>query len=172
MLRIDVKLPLNFTENDIKSKILSVFPVQKEDIKSFELLKLALDLWPGMKIESIGGALRDRVSQYWAALTGRPDRRIEFNTKAELSILGTGGAPLSLTEDDDRDCLYWSVRLALLEKLVAIRPVPLFLEAPGEGWPASRLQLLARAWAHLGQTTQVLHVAPSGWPAAAGMISL
>ena len=136
------------------------------------LLKLALDLWPGMKIESIGGALRDRVSQYWAALTGRHDRRIEFNAKAELSILGTGGAPLSLTEDDDRDCLYWSVRLALLEKLVAIRPVPLFLEAPGEGWPASRLQLLARAWAHLGQTTQVLHVAPSGWPAAAGMISL
>ena len=44
MLRIDIKLPLKFTENDIKSKICFVFPVAKEDIKHFEILKLALDL--------------------------------------------------------------------------------------------------------------------------------
>ena len=44
MLRIDIKLPLKFTENDIKSKICFVFPVGKEDIKHFEILKLALDL--------------------------------------------------------------------------------------------------------------------------------
>ena len=136
------------------------------------LLKLALDLWPGMKIESIGGALRERISQYWTALTGRHDRRLEFNAKAELSVLGTGGEPLSLAGDDDRECLYWSVRLALLEKLVAMRPIPLLLEAPGERWPALRLQLLARACAHLGQTTQVIHVVPSGEPIAAGGLTL
>lgn len=136
------------------------------------LLKLALDLWPGMKIESIGGALRERISQYWTALTGRHDRRLEFNAKAELSVLGTGGEPLSLAGDDDRECLYWSVRLALLEKLVAMRPIPLLLEAPGERWPAPRLQLLARACAHLGQTTQVIHVVPSGEPIAAGGLTL
>ena len=44
MLRIDVKLPLQYTESDIKSKILDTFPICKEDIKSIEILKLALDL--------------------------------------------------------------------------------------------------------------------------------
>ena len=44
MLRIDIKLPLKYTENDIKSKILSVFPVKAEDIRHFEILKLSLDL--------------------------------------------------------------------------------------------------------------------------------
>ncbi len=44
MLRIDVNLPLKYTEKDVKSKICSVFPIKDEDIKSFELLKLALDL--------------------------------------------------------------------------------------------------------------------------------
>lgn len=44
MLRIDIKLPLKYTENDIKSKIQSVFPVGESDIKSFEILKLSLDL--------------------------------------------------------------------------------------------------------------------------------
>ncbi len=44
MLRIDVKLPIKYTENDIKSKICSVFPVESEDIKHFEILKLSLDL--------------------------------------------------------------------------------------------------------------------------------
>ena len=44
MLRIDIKLPLKFTENDIKFKIKSVFPIEIEDIKYFEILKLALDL--------------------------------------------------------------------------------------------------------------------------------
>lgn len=44
MLRIDIKLPIKHTENDVKSKICSVFPVQKEDIKHFEFLKLSLDL--------------------------------------------------------------------------------------------------------------------------------
>lgn len=44
MLRIDAKLPLNFTENDIKSKITSVFPIQQKDIKGIEILKLSLEL--------------------------------------------------------------------------------------------------------------------------------
>ena len=44
MLRIDIKLPLKYTENDIKSKICSVFPITQEDIKHFEILKLALEL--------------------------------------------------------------------------------------------------------------------------------
>ena len=44
MLRIDIKLPLKYTENDIKSKICSVFPIKNDDIKYFEILKLALDL--------------------------------------------------------------------------------------------------------------------------------
>ena len=44
MLRIDAKLPLNFTENDIKSKITSVFPIKQKDIKGIEILKLSLEL--------------------------------------------------------------------------------------------------------------------------------
>ena len=44
MLKIDIKLPLKYTENDIENKICSVFPVEKSDVKSYELLKLSLDL--------------------------------------------------------------------------------------------------------------------------------
>lgn len=44
MLRIDVTLPLQYTEKDIKSKICSVFPIKNDDIKSYEILKLSLDL--------------------------------------------------------------------------------------------------------------------------------
>ena len=44
MLRIDVNLPLQYTENDIKSKICSVFPIKSEDIRGYEMLKLSLDL--------------------------------------------------------------------------------------------------------------------------------
>ena len=44
MLRIDAKLPLKYSQNDIKNAILSAFPIDASEIKSFELLKLALDL--------------------------------------------------------------------------------------------------------------------------------
>ena len=44
MLRIDVKLPLNFTQNDIKSKICSILPIEQTEIKDFQILKLSLDL--------------------------------------------------------------------------------------------------------------------------------
>ena len=44
MLRIDIKLPIKYTENDIKTKICAVFPVTKEDVLSYEILKLSLDL--------------------------------------------------------------------------------------------------------------------------------
>lgn len=44
MLRIDAKLPLKYSQNDIKNAILSTFPIDASEIKSFELLKLALDL--------------------------------------------------------------------------------------------------------------------------------
>lgn len=44
MLRIDTKLPLNFTQNDIKSKICSILPIEQKDIKDIQILKLSLDL--------------------------------------------------------------------------------------------------------------------------------
>lgn len=44
MLRIDVKLPLNYTENDIKSKIRETFRIENADIRDYMLLKLSLDL--------------------------------------------------------------------------------------------------------------------------------
>ena len=44
MLRIDIKLPIKYTENDIKTKICAVFPVTEEDVLSYEILKLSLDL--------------------------------------------------------------------------------------------------------------------------------
>ena len=44
MLRIDTGLPINYTENDIINKICSVFPINKEDVKNYRLLKLSLDL--------------------------------------------------------------------------------------------------------------------------------
>lgn len=44
MLRIDVKLPLNFTQNDIKIKICSILPIEQNEINDFQILKLSLDL--------------------------------------------------------------------------------------------------------------------------------
>ena len=44
MLRIDIKLPLNYTQNDIKSKICSVLPIEQNEIKDVQILKLSLDL--------------------------------------------------------------------------------------------------------------------------------
>lgn len=128
------------------------------DVRIPALLKSALDLWPGARIDTMGPALRDRVGQYWAAFTGRSDRRIEFNAKAELTVIGAEGTSLPPQAGDERELLYWSVRLALLEKLVTARPIPIVLENPCAGWSAPRAQLFARALAHLSQATQVLHV--------------
>ena len=122
------------------------------------LIKLALDLWPGARLETMGPALRDRVGQFWAALTGRSECRIEFNAKAELTILGPDGALLSPEMGGDRELLFWSVRLALLEKILPARPIPLVLEEPCAGWPEPRARLFSKALIHLSRTTQILHV--------------
>ncbi|MBO5715033.1 MAG: hypothetical protein J6S23_01405 [Clostridia bacterium] len=50
MLRIDVKLPLNFTQNDIKIKICSILPIEQVDIRDIQILKLSLDLSDKSKI--------------------------------------------------------------------------------------------------------------------------
>ena len=50
MIRIDVKLPLNFTENDIKIKICSILPIEQFQIKGLQILKLSLDLTDKSKI--------------------------------------------------------------------------------------------------------------------------
>ena len=44
MIRIDAKLPLNFTQNDINNTICSILPITQNDIKDVQLLKLSLDL--------------------------------------------------------------------------------------------------------------------------------
>ena len=44
MLRIDTKLPLNFSKNDINSRICSILPIGQNDIKDIQILKLSLDL--------------------------------------------------------------------------------------------------------------------------------
>ena len=122
------------------------------------LLKLALDLWPGSRLDTVGPALQDRVGQYWAALTQRPDRRVEFNGRAEAAVLGGGGASLALPAGDERELLYWAVRLALLEKLVTARPIPIVMEEPCAGWTEPRAQLFTKALQHLSAATQVFHV--------------
>ena len=44
MLRVDIKLPIKFSETDIRSKICSIFPITSDDILNLEILKLSLDL--------------------------------------------------------------------------------------------------------------------------------
>ena len=66
MLRIDINLPLKYTENDIKNKICSIFPLNKEDIKHFEILKLALNLSDKSNIcykAAIGVCLSDELEE-------------------------------------------------------------------------------------------------------------
>ena len=66
MLRIDIKLPLKYTESDIKTKICSVFPIEKEDIRHFEILKLALELTDKQNIcykAAIGVCFEDELEE-------------------------------------------------------------------------------------------------------------
>ncbi|MBR2381020.1 MAG: hypothetical protein IKA84_00805 [Clostridia bacterium] len=66
MLRIDLKLPLNFTQNDIKSKICSVLPIEQIQIKDFQILKLSLDLSDKSKIchkAAIGVCLENELEE-------------------------------------------------------------------------------------------------------------
>ena len=124
-------------------------------------LKMALDLWSGIRLDTIGPALQERVTQYWAALTGRQDRRIIFSGRAEASAISGDGQPVPVSAGLERDLLYWSVRLALLEKILPQRPVPVVMEAPCAAWPEGCQQIFARALQHLSSATQVLHISAS-----------
>ncbi len=105
MLRIDTKLPLKYTENDIKSKIVSVFPIEICDIKSYELLKLSLDLTDKQNIcykAAIGVSfdleleekfkLRKKVCSYVEELSLEYDR---YDTK-KISPVVIGAGPCGL----------------------------------------------------------------------------
>ena len=127
-------------------------------------LKMALDLWTGIRLDTIGPALQDRVTQYWAALTGRQDRRVVFSGRAESAVVSGDGQPLSAPQGIERDLLYWSVRLALLEKILPQRPVPVVMEAPCAAWSESCQQIFARALQHLSSASQVLHITGSPVP--------
>ena len=105
MLRIDIKLPLKYTENDIKSKICSIFPIEKNDVKHFEILKLSLDLSDKSNISykaAIGVCFEDELEEKFKlrkkVATEVPSLRFsygKYNT-ASLSPVVIGAGPCGL----------------------------------------------------------------------------
>ena len=105
MLRIDVKLPLKYTEKDIKSKILDTFPLRDGDIKSAEILKLALDLSDKSNIcykAAIGVSLDAELEEKFAlrkkVCKAVPSLKFEYgsyNTEELRSVI-VGAGPCGL----------------------------------------------------------------------------
>ena len=105
MLRIDVSLPLKYTENDIKTKILSVFPITDAEIKHFELLKLSLDLSDKSKIcykAAIGVCFDEELEAKFAlrkkACSTVPSLELEYEhyDVGELRPVVIGAGPCGL----------------------------------------------------------------------------
>jgi hypothetical protein len=115
----------------------------------------------GIDVASLAGVVRDRSSQYFAALTERRWTGLEFAPDGSAAALGTSGkSPLILLSPADVDWAYLSVRFTIVEKYGARAKVPVVIEPFLEGLDERRNGLLARMLKHLGSLGQVLHVTP------------
>lgn len=101
MLRIDIKLPLNFTENDIKTKIREVFHIENSDIREWMLLKLSLDLSdksaPSRKAAvgvSLDAELEERLAKRTKVCSRVPELTLTLDkyrlTDARPVVVGAG----------------------------------------------------------------------------------
>lgn len=105
MLKIDAKLPLKYTNHDIKSRICTVLPVTDADVLDFRLLKLALDLSDRANIHykaSIGvcldGELEAKLKLRKKVASEMPELAFEYgnyNTQ-KLSPVVIGAGPCGL----------------------------------------------------------------------------
>jgi hypothetical protein len=109
---------------------------------------------------AMGGLVRERLQQYFAALTDKRYGPVEFAPDGKASVhVGAHKVPVTQLPPKDLDLLYLSLRLTLVEKLAgAKRRLPLVVEDAFGSLDEAKWGLLARMLKHLATLTQVLHV--------------
>ncbi len=105
MLRIEARLPLKYTTDDIKNRICAILPVTREDIKECRLLRLSLDLSAKPDIcykAGIGVGLSDeleaKLSLRKKVVQTVPELRFEYGSYDvnRLSPVVIGAGPCGL----------------------------------------------------------------------------
>ena len=110
-------------------------------------------------IPSVVALMRERLTQYLAALTDKRYLGVDFSPTGAATVLAVSGAvPAGNLPGRDLDLLYLALRLTFAEKVAAKERIPLLIEGTPSGVEPAKAGLLARMLKHLGTHTQVLHV--------------
>jgi hypothetical protein len=122
------------------------------------LVNAAADLLT-MDVQSLGARIGDRCAQYLGALTDGRVERLEVTHEGQgVARVGGKQIPVGQVDARDVDWVWLSLRLTLLERLVAVEPMPILLEDMATGMDEGRLPMVGRMLKALGGATQVLHV--------------
>jgi energy-coupling factor transporter ATP-binding protein EcfA2 len=116
--------------------------------------------WVGEAAERFRGTYREdlerRVSEQFAALTGRAGRRVRVDDRFRLIPVepdGSAFSPAQLSQGA-RDQLHLAVRLAVADLLSGTVPLPLFLDDPFVHFDRERLEHLRAALERLAGSRQ------------------
>jgi hypothetical protein len=123
------------------------------------LLSQALDLLPGTALEGLAKPVGERAAQHLAVLSEGRGSGLAIDGRGHASVKRQGGAvvPAGELDANQRDLVYLSVRLALLERLAPATKMLVALDDPFAGLPEKTQQLLCRTLKQLGKLTQVVH---------------
>jgi hypothetical protein len=145
-------------------------PAEVFDDPMPSLLMLGADLLT-TDVLSLGAALKDRCTQYLAALTDRRYHSLEFDKNGKAFALAPGRRiPAGELPGKDLDLFYVAVKLTLIERYCGRYKVPVLMEELPGLVDAAKVPLWGRMLKHLGTTTQVVQV--SGDPALPAMADL
>lgn len=123
-----------------------------------KLLTAAQELFAGASLGALGATLRERVSQYIAALTDRRYTGVEIDAQGGAQLVAPGRTVRAgQLEDLDLDLLYIALKLTVVERYAPLGKPVLVLEEPFLGLEDAKLALLSRMLKHIGGMTQVLH---------------
>ncbi|HVP59050.1 MAG TPA: chromosome segregation protein SMC [Myxococcaceae bacterium] len=122
------------------------------------LVNAAADLLT-LDVPTLAARIGDRCAQYTSALTDRRVERLDITHDAQgVARVGGRQVPVGQLDPRDVDWVWLSLRLSLLERLVAQEPMPVLLEDMATGMDEARLPMLGRMLKALGGATQLLHV--------------
>ncbi len=116
--------------------------------------------WVGEAAERFRGTYREdlerRVSEQFAALTGRAGRRVHIDDRFRLIPVEPDGSELSPAQlsQGARDQLHLAIRLAVADLLSGAVPLPLFLDDPFVHFDHERLEHLRTALERLAGSRQ------------------
>ena len=122
------------------------------------LVSAAADLL-ALDVPTLASRLGERCAQYTSALTERRVEGLEIGHDGKgTARVGGRAVPVGQLDPRDVDWVWLSLRLALLERLVAQEPMPVLLEDMATGMDEARLPMLGRMLKTIGGATQLLHL--------------